>query len=189
MHNFLRLAEGIPVQPLLLQIYRQPALWDAQRFRSDFAGSPHAAAETILLRCQPLDVVLADPRESIWYEAVKCLPEARRLIMALMAQVEGERLGRAMLTRLKPGSNILPHSDVGQHPLQYERVRYWGRYHLPLQTDPAALFRCEDEIVHMAAGEVWYFRNDLEHEVFWQGGGEQERIHLIVDVHTLNEVL
>lgn len=187
MRNFLKLAEGIPVQPLLLAVMRSPDLWDAHRFRSDFDGSPHAAAETILLRCQPLDGSIADPRESIWYDASSRLPEARQLIMALMAQVQGERLGRAMLTRLPPGRSILPHSDVGEHPLQYERIRYWGRYHVPLQTDPAALFRCEDEVVHMAAGEAWWFNNALEHEVFWQGEGQAERIHLIIDVHSANE--
>jgi hypothetical protein len=92
-----------------------------------------------------------------------------------------------MITRLKPGDCIAPHSDVGTHPLHYEQIRYWGRYHIVIQDDPCALFRCENEIVHMATGELWYFRNDLEHEVFWHGEGQQDRLHLIMDIHTANE--
>lgn len=190
MQNFLKIADGINVQPLLLALYRQPGIFTSHSFRQTVPGSPHAAAEDILLRCQPMDGSCADSRESVWYEASHGLPEARRLVMALMGMVEGERLGRVMITRLTYPHTIRPHSDVGDHPLQYERVRYWGRYHIALQTDPAALFWCADEVVHMAAGECWYFRNDLEHEVFWADPGErvpQQRIHLIVDIHSANE--
>ena len=92
-----------------------------------------------------------------------------------------------IISRLAPGATIPRHRDVGTHPLQYCRFRFWGRYHLVLQTDPAAVFTCEDEVVHMAAGEVWYFRNDLEHSVEWFGEGQTERLHVICDIHTANE--
>jgi hypothetical protein len=187
MRNFLRLATGIDVSQLVLSLYRYPELWNQHDFRSATPGSPHYAVEDILLRCQCLDGSIHDPRESINYPAFTALPEAYRLVMAAMACVQGERLGRCMITRLKPGDSIAPHSDVGNHPLHYEQIRYWGRYHLVLQDDPCALFRCGDEIVHMATGELWYFRNDIDHEVFWHGAGQVDRIHLIIDIHTANE--
>ena len=192
--NFLKIAEGIVVQPLLLDLVRQPDLWDVYDFRSSTPGSPHTAAETILLRCQPMDRTLADPHESVDFDALKALPEARRLMLAIAAQVGSYRVGRAMITRLYYPDEILPHSDVGDHQLQYCRFRYWGRYHLVLQSHPAALFRCGEEVVHMAPGELWYFRNDLEHAVYWDLAhytireGLPPRIHLIVDCHTANEL-
>lgn len=186
MRTFLKIAEGIDPQPALLSLYRQPALWNQVGLRTQTPGSPHAAAEDIILRMEPLDGSLPE-RQCIWYDAAAKLPEIRRLVMGLCAQVGCEQLGRVMVTRLTFPHCIQPHSDVGDHPLQYCRFRFWGRYHLVLQTDSAALFRCEDEVVHMAAGELWYFRNDLEHEVFWQGPAETERIHIIADIHTANE--
>jgi hypothetical protein len=182
----LQLASGIHVQPALLSVYRQPELWNALTFRTATPGSPHAAAEDIILRLEALDGSLPE-RQCVWYEAAWKLPEVRQLVMALCAQVGCEQLGRVIISRLKPGAIIPRHSDVGTHPLQYCRFRFWGRYHLVLQTDPAAVFTCEDEVVHMAAGEVWYFRNDREHSVEWFGDGQTERIHVICDIHTANE--
>lgn len=186
MRNFLKIAEGVNIRPALLSLYRQPDLWNTVGLRTQTPGSPHAAAEDIILRLEPLDGSMPE-RTCIWYDAAARLPEIRELVMGLCAQVGCEQLGRVMVTRLEPGHCIIPHSDVGNHPLQYCRFRFWGRYHLVLQSDSAALFRCEDEVVHMAPGEVWYFRNDLEHEVFWQGQGEQDRLHVIADIHTANE--
>jgi hypothetical protein len=183
---FLKLAEQINVQPALLSIYRQPALWNALTLRTATPGSPHAAADDILLRMEPLDGSLPE-RQCVWYQAARQLPEVRALVMALCAQVGCEQLGRVMVTRLAPGAVIPRHRDVGPHPLQYCRFRFWGRYHLVLQTDPAAVFTCEDEVVHMAQGELWYFRNDLEHSVEWFGEGQQDRLHVIADIHTANE--
>ena len=39
----------------------------------------------------------------------------------------------------------------------------------------------------MDVGECWVFRGDLEHEIFWHGEGQGERIHLVFDIHTRHE--
>jgi hypothetical protein len=183
---FYKLADNIPVQPALLSLYRQPGLWNGLTLRTATPGSPHAAAEDIILRMEPLDGSLPE-RQCVWYEAATRLPEVRQLVMALAAQVGCEQLGRVMVTRLSPGAIIPRHSDVGPHPLQYCRFRFWGRYHIVLQTDPAAVFTCAEEVVHMAAGEAWWFNNALEHSVEWFGEGQTERLHVICDIHTANE--
>lgn len=186
MRYFLKLAEGINVQPALLSLYRQPELWNALTLRTATPGSPHSQADDIILRLEALDGSMPE-RQCMWYDAAKQLPEIRQLVMALAAQVQCEQLGRVLVTRLQPGAVIPRHSDVGPHPLQYCRFRFWGRYHIVLQTDPAAVFTCEDEVIHMAAGEAYYFRNDLQHSVEWFGEGTTERLHVIVDCHTANE--
>lgn len=186
MRYFLKLAEQVNVQPALLSLARQPELWNQLTLRTMTPGSPHAAADDILLRLEALDGSLPE-RQCMWYEAAQKLPEVRQLVMGLCAQVGCEQLGRVIISRLAPGATIPRHRDVGDHPLQYCRFRFWGRYHLCLQSDPAAVFTCADEVVHMQAGEVWYFRNDLEHSVEWWGQGATERIHVIVDIHTANE--
>lgn len=184
MNNFIHIASGIDVFPLLLALHQQPDLWDQVPVRTQTPGSPHAHAHDILLHFQPLDGSVSDPRECIWYEAAARLPQIRPLVYGVMARIEGERLGRVMLARLEPGHNIPAHSDVGEHPLQYEKIPYWRRIHIVLETDPAVLFRCGSEVVHMQQGEVWAFRNALEHEVWWQGEGASTRTHVIMDVHT-----
>jgi hypothetical protein len=190
MENFLKIAENIDIFPLLLAIHRQPDLWNAVPLRTQTPGSPHASASDVLIRFQPLDGSLKDPRACVWYDAASRLPQVRPMVYGLMARVEGDRLGRIMLAKLEPGHNIQPHSDVGEHPLQYERVPYWGRYHIPLTSDPCVIFRCGQEFLHMQPGEAWHFKNYVEHEVFWTEGYGPEtpaRIHLIVDIHTANE--
>jgi hypothetical protein len=184
VRNFLHLASGIDTFPLKMALYQQPSLWDQVPVRTQTPGSPHAHASDVLLRFQPLDGSLPDHRECIWYEAAQHLPQVRPLVYGVMARMEGERLGRVMLARLEPGHNIPAHSDVGIHPLQYEKIPYWRRVHIVLETDPAVLFRCGDEVIHMGQGEVWAFRGELEHEVWWQGEGVSPRTHLILDVHT-----
>lgn len=186
VRHFLKIAEGINVQPALLSLYRQPELWNALTLRTATPGSPHSQADDIILRMEALDGSLPE-RQCMWYEAAKKLPEIRQLVLVLAAQVQCEQLGRVLISRLKPGAIIPRHSDVGTHPLQYCRFRFWSRYHMILQTDQAAVFTCEDEVVHMATGEAWWFANHLEHSVEWFGEGLQDRIHVIVDCHTANE--
>lgn len=181
MRHFLKLAEHIDVTPLLAQVYRQPELWNAVPLRTQTPGSPHREADDILLRCQPLDGSGPDKRECVDFPAFAQLPQARGLVYALMAQTQGSRLGRVMLTRLAPGKQIYPHTDIGDHPLHYDHEPYWARYHLVLQADAGAIFRVADEVVRLAPGEAWWVNTALEHDVVNEG--QVDRMHLITDVH------
>jgi Aspartyl/Asparaginyl beta-hydroxylase len=98
------------------------------------------------------------------------------MVFGLMGKVEGERLGRVMINRLRPGGRVYPHADTPAH------ADYWDRYHVVLQSGPGCLFRCGDETVQMATGECWWFQNALEHEV--TNNSADDRIHLIIDVRT-----
>ena len=184
MKNFLQIANGVDIMPLLFAIQRQPHLWDKNTLRTRHKQSPHTQVSDIWLRFNDLSPYqkseeysgIVDEHESINYPAFSELPQARILIFSLMARVEGERLGRCIISKLPAGCSIDPHVDGGSHASYYER------FHIPLQTNKDCLFRCGDESVLMIPGTVWWFNNAIEHEVVNQG--VDDRIHLIVDIKT-----
>ena len=183
MRNFLRIDPGLDVTPLLLAIKQKPHLWDQNALRTTHELTPHKQVSDIWLRFNDLTPYqngdaagVIDEHESINYPAMFELPQARPLIFWLMARMEGERLGRCLITKLPPGGRIAAHVDGGSHAAYYERV------HIALQSNPQSLFRCGDEVINMQAGEVWWFQNAIEHEIW--NDGDCDRIHLIVDLRT-----
>jgi hypothetical protein len=178
MKNFLRIGQNWVVMPLLLELQRNPHLWNQNLLRTTHVNSPHAQVEDIWLRFNeiPEDVSrVLDEHESIDYPAMKELVNARLLVMSVFQATSGIRLGRAMITKLSPGKSITPHVDSGSH------AAYYDRYHLCLQSSPGCLFRGDNEQVSMQPGELWWFQNQSMHEVV--NNSTVDRIHLIVDVH------
>lgn len=185
MRNFLRLAQGYDVMPLLHAVTRQPELWNANKFRTTFPGTPHGEVDDILLRfsdpakCETVGRVIGDGNP-IWHPAMTALPQVKPIILDLMRRTEAYDLGRVLITRLRAGGRILPHADnVGSYVHDPDRARY----HVVLQGLPGALYRTGEETVSMATGEVWWFDALTEHEVV--NNSADDRIHLLIDVRTL----
>ncbi len=177
MRNFQLLQKGLDVTPLLHAIERQSELWNQNDLRSTYPGTPHTEIDDIWLRfnATPDDIPeVMDGHESINYPAMYKLPQAHHFIFGIMAKVDGERLGRVLVTRLKPGGEIAPHVDGGEH------AAYYDRYHLVLQGFPGSEFYCGNEQVNMQTGDVWWFDNSVEHRVV--NNSADDRIHLVVDV-------
>lgn len=80
---------------------------------------------------------------------------------------------RSRLMRLAPGSHVPEHADINYH--WFNRVRM----HIPVVTRPEVKFHCGDQVVHMAAGEVWLFDNWRRHHV--ENPTTDERIHFVAD--------
>jgi hypothetical protein len=179
MKNFYRLAEGIDPVPLMAAITTRPHLWDQNTLRTQHPNTAHAEVSDIWLRFNEIkedQSAVVNDLDCVNYPAMFELPQARQLIFALMARVEGERLGRCMITKLAPGRVITPHVDQGAP------ATYYDRFHIVLHSTPGCVFRAGDEKVHMDAGEVWWFDNKQEHEVL--NYGSDDRVHLIVDIRT-----
>ena len=182
MKNFLHIASGVDVMPLVYAIQTQPDLWGMYTLRTAHPGTPHTQVEDIWLRFNDLKPyqesgdksAILDQHESMCYPGWFNLPQVRPIVFDLMRRVEGERLGRCLITKIAPGKAIAPHVDGGDHAAYYER------HHVVLQGLPGSLFRCGDETVCMKTGEVWWFDNAKEHEVI--NNGADDRIHLIVDI-------
>lgn len=180
MKNFQPIAKVDPVA-LLNQIVRQPDLWKADTYLRDYPQGPFGDTDTIFLRFPPASVTELergekDEHECVWMDGWLHLPAARSVVFGLMAKVEGERLGRVMINRLRPGGRVYPHADTPAH------ADYWDRYHVVLQSGPGCNFRCGEETVQMATGDCWWFQNALEHEVV--NNSDDDRIHLIIDIRT-----
>jgi Aspartyl/Asparaginyl beta-hydroxylase len=190
MRNFVRIASGINPIGLLHELARQPELWGANNVRTFHPESAHKLIEDIVLRynkfepgddfiekvCASIDVVD--------YLAWHKLPAAQEIVMALAASVKCVHLGRVMITRLVPGSAIPAHSDriepaELEFPLAPRPAVYYERYHVPLASEPGNVFVCGEEDVYMAPGEIWWFNNQLVHEVI--NNSPSDRIHLIID--------
>lgn len=191
MRNFQKLAEGVDIVPSLLELQTNHDLWNQFTLRTAPPGSPHREVDDIWLRMNDLskcrqadtDPVFVDHRECINYPAASRLPKLRALVMATVAMVQGERVGRVIVSRMRPGAQILEHNDIGPDLTKwYDNEPYYSRFHIVLQAGAGSLFRCEDEQVNMRTGEVWWFRNDLNHSVV--NNSADDRIHVVCDIRT-----
>jgi len=187
MKNFLKIASGVAVMPLMLAIARRPDLWKEDTYLRDYPQGPFNQIESIMLRFPVKGVYETeqeaadhlskyDMHENVDYPAFKLLAEARPIVFALMNSVAGERLGRVMINKVAPGGRIFPHADTPAH------ADYYSRFHVVLQSQPGVVFRCDDEQTYMATGDVWWFNNKLEHEVI--NNSADDRIHMIIDIRT-----
>lgn len=190
MNNFLKLGGNTQVMPLMLAIHRLAKMqeaWKADTYLRDYPQGPFGDTESLILRFPSRSVheteealqthdASFDQHENFDQPVFKLLPEARPLIFQLMTAVQGERLGRVLINKLKPGGRIYPHADTPVH------AEYWDRFHIVLQSAPGSLFRCGDECVNMETGDVWWFNNRLEHEV--NNNSVDDRIHMVVDIRT-----
>lgn len=187
MENFQLIATNVNVLPLVLAIKRRPELWKEDTYLRDYPQGPFGDCESIMLRFPPISFVetekeLADKQstfdqhENYDRPEYKTLHEARPLIMALMTEVQGERLGRCIINKIKPGGRIYPHEDTPAH------AEYYSRFHIVLQSAPGVVFIAGDEQVYMPTGSVWWFNNKLNHEVI--NNSAVDRIHLVVDIRT-----
>lgn len=189
MRNFLRIASGVNVTPLMLAIARRPDLWKADTYLRDYPQGPFGEIDSIMLRFPEKRVFeqeeevaaykrgehFYDQHESVSQPAMRMLPEAQALVNQVFAAVGGVRLGRVMINRIAPGGRIFPHADTPEH------VAYYSRYHLVLQSEPGVVFRCGDETAYWETGALFWFRNAEVHEVL--NDSDSDRIHLVLDSH------
>jgi hypothetical protein len=82
-------------------------------------------------------------------------------------------IGRSRLMRLAPGASVTQHIDANYFWRNHLRI------HIPIITDPDVAFYCNQEEVHMAAGESWTFDNWFVHSV--ENRSDITRIHLVID--------
>ncbi len=190
MRNFMKLGDNAAVAPLLLALHRfekSQGIWKADTYLRDYPQGPFGDTESVILRFPPRSVHETeealrrheqnfDQHENVDQPVFKLLPEARPLVFGLMAAVQGERLGRVIINKLRPGGVIYPHKDTPAH------AEYWDRHHIVLQSQPGVIFRAGSEKVYMAPGEIWWFDNSVEHEVI--NNSADDRIHMVIDIRT-----
>ena len=113
-----------------------------------------------------------DPNPKGSYEDTEILARCPALGAAI-AGFECEKLSVRLL-RLGPGASVREHSD---YKLGYEDGEV--RIHVPVETNPAAVFELEGRRIEMRPGESWYLDLNLRHRV--ANDGAEPRIHLVID--------
>jgi hypothetical protein len=173
MRNFLKIADGIDVVPIMAALSARADLWNENDLRTTYPGSPHAQVDDIWLMFNECDGDVVNDIQTHphrgWYE----LP-VQDLLLNLMRRVNGVQLGRAIITRLAPGASIAPHQDQGAPATFYQR------YHIALQSLPGCVTRSGEEVITFAAGEAYWFNNRVEHEVV--NNSADDRIVIVVDI-------
>lgn len=183
MRNFTAIAQGIDTAPVLAALARNGDLWNQHPIRTGHPQSAHAQADDILVFYGETDFSDVDGLERVIngldvrpYPAWSRLPQLRPLVLGLMTQVAGVRLGRVVITRLPPGAAITPHADAGAP------AEHFDRYQIALQSLPGTVFRCGAENQHHPTGTAFMFDNQIEHEVL--NGSADDRIALICDIRS-----
>jgi hypothetical protein len=167
------------VDTMMKELNEHSYLWDSVplRTKASYKGYvPFKDNSDILLQFNDLNKLGKDEDilETMPYPAMYILHSFRKAVFAMMAEVEGERLGRAIITRLPSGGRILPHVDTECF------AKYYDRYHICLQDNEDTYFRCGDEYFNPKHGDIFYFNNNIEHEIW--NDGNCDRITFIIDI-------
>jgi uncharacterized cupin superfamily protein len=177
--NFMQVASGVDVEPLLTQVLAQPELWNKNPCRLSKRG-PHHETQDMFLRYRDETPFVesgdwsgfADAHLPVWNKTSDYLSAARPLIFNLMTHVLGEVLGGVFLYKVEPGKRIYPHVDRGWH------AAYFDKFNICLNSNPRARFQYDGEAMVQAPGDVHWFRNDVTHEVINEGATD----HIILTV-------
>lgn len=150
-----------------------PELWDQNTTRTKGYG-PHARVSDIWVRYNSIENLdkgdFNGEHDSVWYPAAKVLP-VRPLLFGLMREVEGERLGGVLITRIPAGANVEPHIDQGWH------ARYYEKFALQIQAAEGQQFCFEDERLVTRTGDLFTFNNAYTHWV--TNASDTDRITMI----------
>lgn len=177
MQNFLKIADGVNVQPVMVELFRNSDLWDENTLRTKHPGTAHSQVSDILVWFNDLKAKdIVNDKEVIPFRAWSVLPSLRPIIFGLMNHVQAHRLGRVIITKLPPGKEITPHVDGGAP------ATYFQRYQLALQSQPGCLFTIDGEIKEFKTGEIWQIDNQKTHSV--QNHSADDRIACIIDLRS-----
>lgn len=179
--KYLKLVtSGIDVSPFLAEITANSELWYADTSRQErVAKQRETQAITLRSHAHQASVDTRVRRaKPVGYRGspsplASHLPLASEYVDQLVQSMNG-RMGRAVMTNLKPHGTVYPHTDDGL---------YWllrDRYHLVLKSAQGSHFKVGGEEIRMQEGELWWFDPTVLHEAF--NDSDEDRIHIIVDV-------
>lgn len=200
MRHFKLLKENLDVSALALAVAMEPSRWEADDFLRKYPQGPFGDTDTIMLRFPKIATGLTekqierykanklagyDQHESICWPAWDQIPQAHDFVFDLARFTRATRIGRVIVNRIKPGGRIFRHADTPEH------CRYFKRFHLVLQGQPGAVIYCgekedgsDDEALQMLTGRLFFFRNELFHEV--RNESSVDRLSMVIDLHCPN---
>ena len=180
MTNFYEIASNVDVLPLLLEVHKQPELWNKNPARLSKRG-PHWDCQDIFLRGEDETSFIHGNKSwvehgrehiPVWYKTIDFLPSAKKLILNLSHKMQSEMIGGCYLYKVSPGHKIFPHIDRGWHP------DYFDKFNICLQSNEKSAFVYDDNRLIQKKGDIHFFRNDVNHSVINEG--ECDHIVMIV---------
>lgn len=195
MRNFVKLAAGLNITPLLQQLERHRASVDFVDLSIAVGHDPlhpgysHREAHAIVVRYVDIpddiasnakayketsDNLFAKPRIA-WY----ALSSLRQLVYQLFEAVDGVHIGGIGIMKVPAGSRIYPHYDTGL------ATEFYHRYHIVLEGPPGCWFICgegdDEERVEQLTGEAWWFNSRKKHAVV-NDNPVDSRISISIDI-------
>jgi len=184
--NFELLVSGLDLTLLQDEIEQQAELFDKSTFRQNFKDSPFK--DTQFIGCRMTYDLDHEPTEEELIEHLKTkgvtntnavelddyylLPQVHRSVTALAGAIGAEQIGRVLVTRLFKGGKIGAHKDFGEYHNFYDRL------HICV-SGKGCHFRAGKETVRMMPGDVWWFYNNVEHEVWNESNVSRD--HIVID--------
>jgi hypothetical protein len=166
------------VRPLVAELGWHHELWNDFDLRTNHPQSPHRELDDIIVRYNARLNFEGDrqafngPHNSVWWPSIEKLPSVRDIVWDLMREVEGERLGMVLITRIPAGKQCYPHVDNGWHAGHYDK------YAVQLAAAPGQSFHVENESLSAVPGECYRFDNSRPHWVI--NDSDQDRMTMIV---------
>jgi hypothetical protein len=174
--NFAQLTGKVDTKPLLTALEQNANLWNIIDFRKR-TPITHDEVDDIILRFDDI-TRYSGGMDCVNYLPYKQLcPAVEQALSAVKHMVNGDKIGRLVITRISPGKGVKPHIDTDRASQHYRR------YHLCLYGVEGNTFTAGDETVTMRTGEVWWFDNTITHHCM--NTGSEDRIHLIFDISVL----
>jgi hypothetical protein len=96
-------------------------------------------------------------------------------VYTLLRVLVPSTISKCFLPSLKSGGLIPPHTDKGV------TLRTVHRIHVPIYTNPSAIFTVGGESINMLEGSAYEINNVREHSVINEG--RTPRVHLLFDLY------
>lgn len=170
-----RIASGFEVEELVEQL-SAPGVWNRHPVR---LYGPHSKLSDVWVRYNAWEnydpakpAAFNEPHEAVWYPVIHDIPAVIPLVFDVMRDVEGERLGGILITRIPPHEICKPHKDTGWHATYYEK------FAIQLQSNEHQAFCFEDKELYSKPGDLYTFDNSRLHWVV--NNSDEDRMTLII---------
>jgi len=171
------------VSEAVAQIQAQPDVWNRHTQRT-YDGD-HKGVSDIWVRFRDFSEFDGSPdffmteHQSVWYPVAYQLPAVIDLVSQLFRNVDAEKLGGVLITKIPPGGEVKPHTDGGWH------ASYYTKYAIQLMGDQKQLFGFDDCELRANDGDSYTFDNSKTH--FVKNLSTRDRITLIICVRKSDE--
>lgn len=174
--NIKKLGFSVDVSELQKKLIECGDCFNEYTKRTEDDTSPHRESSDIWVRYGDVtqnENVFLEEHDSVWYPVLQKIPEVLPIVFNVMANVGGERLGGVLITKLEKGKKVYPHTDtIGWHP------NYYDKFYVPILNKKGAVFCFDDNVVDPNEGDVYWFRNDVNHWV--ENNSDSDRIAMVI---------